>query len=148
MKNNNVWKTAKEHCKVSEDKHTADQNIQPLPTRYRGHKAERIAKSRILRLQVPFTTPASVFASWNVLSMGRDAADTMAIFRMLAGQALACAGAVADSAGRKPRDAQNHSDADENQNHRGMLFLGRRFFWGRDIMIVGRRCRRLWQRRR
>lgn len=35
------------------------------------------------------TTPASVFASWNVLSMGRDAADTMAIFRTLAGQALA-----------------------------------------------------------
>jgi len=35
------------------------------------------------------TTPASVFASWNVLSMGRDAAETMAIFRTLAGQALA-----------------------------------------------------------
>ena len=35
------------------------------------------------------TTPATVFASWNVLGMGRGAPETMAIFRALAGQALA-----------------------------------------------------------
>lgn len=35
------------------------------------------------------TTPATVFASWNVLSMGRDAPATMALFRTLAEEALA-----------------------------------------------------------
>ncbi len=53
------------------------------------------------KTQYDVTTPASVFATWNGLSMGRDAAETLRRFRTLAAEALA--GLEADLGARRAR---------------------------------------------